>query len=477
MNEEESFDRLPPHSVEAEKAVLGCIMLDPEGSIPICITKIGEDTEIFYDLRNRNVYEIFVQMYDEREPIDLITVMTWMQFQGCLEEIGGVSFLSELQTLTPSASNLSYYLVTLSDHRLSRKLLKLAAETTAAVYDNADDPTTIAQAHAQEALDLTQSILTEEEIPIIQLVHESITKIEQWTQNPGSLTGVPSGFQDIDRVTTGFQNGEMIVLAARPSMGKTSLAMNIAANVAINFGLPVGVFSLEMTSQSLVTRMICSDARVNLRALQGGNLFHSDLPKLVTASGRVGNCPIHINDKSGLTILGLRTRARKMHRQHDIKLMVIDYLQLMSSGHRKSGGNRQEEVADISRGIKDLAKELGIPIIVLSQLNRELEKEKNRKPRLSDLRESGAIEQDADLVAFLYKPPAESEDQDEDASVAVNLMIAKQRNGPTADISMVFMKPWCRFENAAHVSQADSPAQPQAQQEELPQYGEQGQLV
>lgn len=475
MSQPDNIDRLPPHSMEAEQALLGCIFLAPDETIPVCITRIAEDTEVFYDLRHKKIYEILIQMYDEREPIDTVTVMTWMQFQGCLEEIGGISYLSQLPSFTPSAANLPSYLQTVLDHRLSRKLIKLAAETTAAVYDNADDPTALAQVHAQEAMDLTQSLLTEEERPILELVNESIDRIERWTQNPGSLTGIPSGFQDIDRVTTGFQDGDMIVLAARPSMGKTSLAMNMATNVAINFQLPVGVFSLEMTSESLTTRMICSEARVNLRLLQAGHIAQTDFPKLTTAAGRVAHAPIHINDRSGLSILGLRTRARKMHRMHGIKLMVIDYLQLMNSGHRKSGGNRQEEVAEISSGVKALAKELHIPIIVLSQLNRELEKEKNRKPRMSDLRESGAIEQDADIVGFLYKPPSESEDQEEEASVPVNLLIAKQRNGPTADIPLVFIKTWCRFESAAHVSHSDVPSQDE--QPPLPEYGEQGQLV
>ncbi len=268
------------------------------------------------------------------------------------------------------------------------------------------------------------------------------------------LTGISTGFMDFDKMTTGLHPGEMIVIAARPSMGKTSLAMNIVEHVALELGLPVGVFSLEMTSESLVLRMLCCKARVNLRDAREGFFSERDFPKLTQVAGKLSKAPLVIDDTSGLSILQLRAKARRMHAQHGLKLLVIDYLQLLNSTARRAQENRQQEISEISSGIKALAKELKVPVIVLSQLNRELEKDKNRKPRLSDLRESGAIEQDADLVGLLYKPSSEDEEGggDESEGVPVNLLIAKQRNGPTGDVNLTFLRSFTRFESAAKVS-------------------------
>jgi len=265
----------------------------------------------------------------------------------------------------------------------------------------------------------------------------------------------------LDKMTDGLHGGEMIIIAARPSMGKTSLAMNIAEHVAMELKLPVGVFSLEMSAASLILRMMCSLARVNLRSIREGFMSEADFPKLTHAAGRLSESKLFIDDTAGLSILSLRARARRMHQQHGIKLFVIDYLQLCNSTARRAQENRQQEIADISSGVKALAKELNVPIIVLSQLNRELEKDKSRKPRLSDLRESGSIEQDADLVGLLYKPNA-GDDEDgaaaeESDGVAVNFLIAKQRNGPTGDVNLTFMKPYTRFESAAKFSDEDVP--------------------
>jgi replicative DNA helicase len=295
---------------------------------------------------------------------------------------------------------------------------------------------------------------------IKELVKKAINTIEDFHQRQGMLTGIGTGFTEFDKMTSGMHGGEMIVIAARPSMGKTSLAMNIAEHVAIEQRLPVGVFSLEMTSESLVLRMLCSRSRVNLRNVREGFLAERDFPKLTGAAGKLANAPLFIDDSSGLSILQLRAKARRMHQQYGVKLFVIDYLQLLHSTARRAE-NRQQEIADISNGIKSLAKELAVPIIVLSQLNRELEREKNRKPRMSDLRESGAIEQDADLIGLLYKPNADDEDSggtavSEDAA-AVNLLIAKQRNGPTGDVHLTFLKSFTRFESAAKVSDDDIP--------------------
>src|SRR5437660_5832632 len=268
---------------------------------------------------------------------------------------------------------------------------------------------------------------------IKELVHSAISTIESFHQRQGMLTGVGTGFIDLDKMTSGLHAGEMIVIAARPSLGKTSLAMNIADYVAVDKKLPVGVFSLEMTAESLVLRMLCSRARVNLRNVREGFLLERDFPLLTNAAGKLSNSPLFIDDTAGLSILQLRARARRMQQQYAIKLFVVDYLQLLHSTARRAE-NRQQEIADISNGIKALAKELNVPVVVLSQLNRELERDKNRKPRLADLRESGAIEQDADLVALLYKPVSGEEEDGpapEQEAAPVTLVIEKQRKGPT----------------------------------------------
>ena len=313
----------------------------------------------------------------------------------------------------------------------------------------------------KEILHVNESRAQTGMVPINTLVHNAIETIENYFGRQGQLGGISTGFTDLDKMTDGLHGGEMIIVAARPSMGKTSLAMNIAEHVAMELKLPVGVFSLEMSAASLILRMMCSLARVNLRSIREGFMGESDFPKLTNAAGRLSASKLFIDDTAGLSILQLRARARRMAQQHGIKLFVIDYLQLCNSTARRAQENRQQEIADISSGIKALAKELNVPIIVLSQLNRELEKDKSRKPRLSDLRESGSIEQDADLVGLLYKPNA-GDDEDgaaveESDGIPVNFLIAKQRNGPTGDVHLTFLKPYTRFESAAKFSDEDVP--------------------
>jgi replicative DNA helicase len=292
------------------------------------------------------------------------------------------------------------------------------------------------------------------------LVGKAIGTIENFFSRKGTLNGIGTGFPDLDRMTDGLHGSEMVVIAARPSMGKTSLAMNIVEHAVLEEKLPVAVFSLEMSAESLILRMMCSIARVNLRSIREGFMSESDFPKLTNAAGRLANSKLFIDDSAGLSILQLRARARRLHQQHGVKLFVVDYLQLLHSTARRSQENRQQEISDISSGLKALAKELKVPVLVLSQLNRELERDKGRKPRLSDLRESGAIEQDADVVGLLYKPNA-SDDEDaapeEADGLPVNLLIAKQRNGPTGDINLTFLKNYTRFESAAKVSDEDIP--------------------
>src|SRR5258705_2930207 len=342
-----------------------------------------------------------------------------------------------------------------------RKMILVCTDVVGRAYDYAGEVDALMDEVERDVLRISEARVESRTNTIKDLVKGAINTIEDYHQRKGTLTGIGTGFTDLDRMTTGLHGGEMIVIAARPSVGKTCLAMNIDEHVAIDTALPVGVFSLEMTAQSLVLRMLCSRSRVNLRNVRDGFLAERDFPKLTGAAGKLANAPLFIDDSSGLSILQLRAKARRMHQQYDIKLFVVDYLQLLHSTARRAE-NRQQEIADISNGIKSLAKELNVPIIVLSQLNRELEREKGRKPRLSDLRESGAIEQDADVVGLLYKPSSGDDDESgspaaEEDAVPVNLLLAKQRNGPTGDVNLTFLKSYTRFESAAKVSEEDVP--------------------
>jgi replicative DNA helicase len=456
-----SVDRLPPHSPEAEQGVLGCVLLSPNECMGVCIEKLKEGAEVFYDLRHQTIFTTLAEMYDRREAIDIITVQQQLKNKQLLEQVGGIAYLSALPDTVPSAANLSYYLEIVLEKHILRRMIHTCTEVVGRVYDFEGEVDSLMDEVERDILRISESRVTGATNTIKELVRKAINQIEDFHQRQGMLTGVGTGFADLDKMTSGLHGGEMVVIAARPSMGKTSLAMNIAESVAIDQKLPVGVFSLEMTSESLVLRMLCSRSRVNLRNVREGFLAERDFPKLTGAAGKLANAPLFIDDSSGLSILQLRAKARRMHQQYDIKLFVVDYLQLLHSTARRAE-NRQQEIADISNGLKSLAKELNVPIIVLSQLNRELEREKNRKPRLSDLRESGAIEQDADVVGLLYKPSSGDEDESgnpaaEEDAVPVNLLIAKQRNGPTGDVNLTFLKSYTRFESAAKVSEEDVP--------------------
>jgi replicative DNA helicase len=456
-------DRLPPHSTEAEQGVLGCILLSPNDCLGQCIEKLKAGPEVFYDLRHQTIYEALIAMYDKREPIDIIMLQQRLKDRSLLDQIGGIPYLNALQDSVPSAANLTYYLDIVEEKSLLRKMISTCTDVVGRVYDFDGEVDSLLDEVERDILKMSESRSGGTIEPVKSLVNKAIGMVENYFNRQGTLGGLASGFAELDRMTDGMHGGEMIIIAARPSMGKTSLAMNIAESVVLNQKLPVGVFSLEMTAESLVLRMLCSNARVNLRNIREGFMSESDFPKLTSSAGKMSSAPLYIDDTPGLSILQLRTRARRMWQQHGIKLFVIDYLQLLHSTSRRAQENRQQEIAEISSGIKALAKELSIPIIVLAQLNRELEKDKSRKPRLSDLRESGSIEQDADLVGLLYKPATDDEDapQTEDSpdGIPVNLLIAKQRNGPTGDVQLTFLKPYTRFETAAKVSDEDIPGQ------------------
>ncbi|MGA2029385.1 MAG: replicative DNA helicase [Verrucomicrobiota bacterium] len=458
-----SIDRLPPHSIEAEQGVLGCVLISPNDCMGECLGKFKAGAEVFYDLRHQTIFDALAEMYDKREAIDLITVQQQLKDKQLLEQIGGIAYLSSLQDAVPSAANLSYYLDIVREKYLLRKMIATCTEVVGRVYDYQGEVEELVDQVEKDILRINEERDQGKSKAIKQIVNEAIGTVENYFNRKGELGGVGTGFTDLDRKTDGLHKGEMIVIAARPSMGKTSLAMNIVEHAVLEQKLPVAVFSLEMTAESLVLRMLCSIARLNQQSIRSGFMQDTDFPKLMTAAGRLSSAPLFIDDTAGLSILQLRARARRLAQQHDIKLFVIDYLQLLHSTARRSQENRQQEIADISSGIKALAKELEVPVVVLSQLNREPEKrERGAEPKLSDLRESGAIEQDADVVGLLYKPGKSGDDEnsgfEEQDAVPINLLIAKQRNGPTGDVSLTFLKSYTRFENAARVSDEDMPA-------------------
>lgn len=443
---EEALERQPPHSIEAEQGVLGCMMLNPAEAIPDCVSRFRGNEE-FYDLRHQMIYDVLVRMHDRAQPIDGITIQQQLKDAGRLDSVGGVAYLSTLPDQVPSAANLPHYLGIVSQKATLRRLLSAAAkieqlarneEQTESVLDQAEKLILGVSADMESASD---------EADLGDLINTSLDHLQDCFENNKSLSGIPTGYADLDRMTSGLKNGEVFVIAARPSMGKSSLGLNIAINIAAA-GHPVGIFSLEMTKESLSLRALCGEARVSEEDFRTKRANEGDFNRLALARAKLKRSKIIINDRPGLKIIHLRAKARRMFQRHKIKLLVIDYIQLVNSVG--NAHNREREVAEISSGIKQLAKELNIPIIVLAQLNREIEKDQNRKPRLADLRESGAIEQDADIVGLLYRKnpdqPAESD------TLSIGLKIAKQRNGPTGDIPLVFIRKHTRFESAANVS-------------------------
>jgi len=456
-------DRLPPHNMDMERGVLGCQLLSPNDCVGEVVEKLkGAGVEAYYDLRHQTIQAELFEMYDTRIPIDIVSLQQRLKDKQLLEQVGGIAYLAQLQDAVPSAANLSYYLDIVREKFLLRKMIQTCTDVVGRVYDYEGEVDALLDEVERDVLRISESRVQGGVLTTKELVGKAIGTIENYFSRKGILNGLGTGFTDLDRMTDGLHGSEMIVIAARPSMGKTSLAMNIAEHVALEQKLPAAVFSLEMSAEALVLRMLCSIARVNLRSIREGFMSEADFPKLQNAMGRLANAPLFIDDSAGLSILQLRARARRLHQQHGIKLFVIDYLQLLHSTGRRAQENRQQEISDISSGIKALAKELKVPVLVLSQLNRELERDKSRKPRLSDLRESGAIEQDADVVGLLYKPSAGDDEEaafgEEADGVPVNLLIAKQRNGPTGDINLTFLRPYTRFESAAKISDEDVPA-------------------
>jgi replicative DNA helicase len=447
-------DTLLPNNTEFEQVVIASLLTDVAVAYPPCAELFGDDHEVFYDIRHRTLYEIIGRMTESRKPVSTLTVYEQLKMDGLEENAGGLAYLAALPDKCISPAGVEYFAGILMEYRQKRLLIE--AGTYAASQAQSGGFVDIAELITKTSNDIARisKPARREMAGMRDLIIGAIDEIEQCHKGQGKLPGISTGYPDIDKMTSGLHSGDMVVIAARPSMGKTSLVMNIAEHVAVNDGLPVGVFSLEMTAKSLALRMLCSRARVNLRSIREGFITERDFPKLTAAGSQLAKAAIIIDDTAGLSIFELRNRAKQMKERHGIKLIAIDYLQLMRGSNQRKTDNRQTEVAEISNGCKILAKEMEVPVIVLSQMNRDVERDKNRRPRLSDLRESGAIEQDADMVAFLWRPGKADNDEDDISADAapVTLTIAKQRNGPTGDVHLTFLKGYTRFESAAKVS-------------------------
>jgi replicative DNA helicase len=423
--------RVPPQNIEAEQSVLGSLMLDKDAIIKIAdLLRVGD----FYKDDHNLIYESILQLYEEREPIDVLSLSNKLEEKKKLEQIGGSSYLANLVNSVPSASNITHYAKVVQKKALLRKLISTAADIVEMGYKEGDDIEKILDEAEQKLFAVSQKYIKQDFLPIRSILEAAFNRIDELHKEGNKFRGIPTEFPDLDNLLAGFQKSDLIILAARPSIGKTSLALDFARNIGINSKVPVGVFSLEMSSDQLIDRMISAQAGVNLWNLRTGRLKADDFQKIADAMGVLSEAPIYIDDSGSANIMEMRTMARRLQAEHNLGLIIIDYLQLMEG--RSGGDNRVNEISEISRGLKQLAKELNIPIVALSQLSRAVESRSPQIPKLSDLRESGSIEQDADVVIFLYREDREKPDTPN--KNIVELHVAKHRNGPIGNVSLYF---------------------------------------
>jgi replicative DNA helicase len=431
------FDRLPPHSAEAEMCVVASMLLDKEkiGEIATVITK-----DDFFQADNQIIFECLVKLYEQNRPVDAMIVREELNKRGLLDEIGGTAYLATVVNTVPSAAHGVHYAGIVREKSLLRQLISASNEILRDSYGPQESAEIVLDKAEKRIFDIAQRKVSGAMVPMEKVLHEVFEMIESKGQR-----GVETGFYELDDMMNGLQNGEMIIVAARPSMGKTAFAMNIVEHVAADSRLPVAVFSLEMSKQQLAQRMLCSRGQIDAHKLRRGMLQAHDYQHLANVVGELAKAPIWVDDSPGLTILDLRAKARRLKMQQDVKLIMIDYMQLMDNPGVES---RQQQISEISRGIKAVARELNVPVICLSQLNRGSEGRDGHRPRMSDLRESGSIEQDADVVALLHREDyyRMSEPDFQPDNVA-ELIIAKQRNGPTGTVKMAFINKTTRFEN------------------------------
>ncbi len=434
--------RLPPHNLEAERSVLGSMIRD--NSVIADVVNILR-AENFYVFAHQKIYEALTTLAIERgQPADVVTLANHLREQQLIEDVGGYAYLSELWDAAPSAANAEYYARIVRDKSIVRDLIHACNEIQRNAYDQAQPADELLDGAERQILDIAQLGLTGHTVTLQQAMNEAYDRIDSRKQHEHSSSGIPTGYLDLDNLTAGLQNSELVIIAARPSVGKTSFALNIVRHITVEEELPVFFVSLEQSRTELAERLLCCQARVNSHSLRKGHLSDEDMQKLINAGDVLRSAKLFLDDSPGQGMLRIAANARRLKLRHSIKLVVIDYLQLIDPDNRRD--NRQEQVASISRRLKFLARELEVPVVALAQVNRASEDRQDHRPRLADLRESGAIEQDADTVMLLHRPELYEPGQNENI---VEVIIGKQRNGPTGDINLTYIKQYMRFENFA----------------------------
>ncbi|MGF7049315.1 replicative DNA helicase [Paenibacillus sp. DS2015] len=441
MGGELFFDRIPPQNLEAEQAVLGAILLQSEAMIT-AMERV--QTEDFYDKPHQLIYEAMIDLGEQNQPIDLITLTSLLQDRGQLEDIGGVSYLARLAHAVPTAANVDYYAQIIEEKSMLRRLIRTATHIVSEGYTGGEDVSGMLGDAERSILEISNRRSGSGFVLIRDVLMDVFERVEMLHENKGGTSGIPTGFVDLDKMTNGFQRNDLIIVAARPSVGKTAFALNIAQNVAVRAKETVAIFSLEMSAPQLVQRMICAEANLDANAMRTGEFKDDDWAKLTMGISSLSEAEIYIDDSPGITVADIRAKCRRLQKEKGLGMIVIDYLQLIQ-GRGKSGENRQQEVSDISRTLKQIARELEVPVVALSQLSRGVEQRQDKRPMMSDLRESGSIEQDADIVSFLYRDDYYNADTEK--KNIIEIIIAKQRNGPVGTVELVFLKNFNKFVN------------------------------
>ena len=439
-----SLHRLPPQNLEAEQSILGGILLDNHALDSVLEILIHKD---FYNEPHRKIFATIVELSDRNEPIDLITLSNILKDKKQLDQVGGMAYLASLVDNVPSAANIAYYAKIVKEKSILRHLIGTATEILNKSYDTGAAVDEVLDEAEHAIFEIAENKIRPAFSPIKDIIKDSFKTIEKLFERKDLITGVPTGFAKIDDLTSGLQKSELIIVAGRPSMGKTAFALNIAQHAAMEAGIHVAIFSLEMTKEHLAMRMLSSEARVDSQRLRKGFLGETDWPKLTTAAGRLSEAPLFIDDTPAITVLEMKAKSRRLKAESGLGLIILDYLQLMRSGSFKD--SREQEISEISRSLKALAKELNVPIVALSQLNRKVEDRTNRRPQMADLRESGAIEQDADVIAFIYRDEVYNKSEDNPEKGLAEVIIGKQRNGPTGMAKLAFLEKYTCFENLA----------------------------
>lgn len=434
-------DRIPPQNIEAEQAVLGAVFLEPSALTTTLEILIPED---FYRHSHQKIYNVMLKLGDGGKAVDLITVTEELAAAKELEDVGGVAYLSELAGSVPTAANIEYYAKIVEEKSLLRRLIRTATDIASDGYAREDEVDALLGEAEKNIMEVAQRKNAGAFHNIKDVLVRTYDNIEILTNRKGDVTGIPTGFADLDHMTAGFQRNDLIIVGARPSMGKTAFALNIAQNVAVKARENVAIFSLEMGAEQLVMRMLCAEGNINAQNLRTGDLSDEDWRKLTMAMGSLSNAGIFIDDTPGIKVGEIRSKCRRLAQDQGLGMIMIDYLQLIQ-GSGRAGENRQQEVSEISRALKGLARELQVPVIALSQLSRGVEQRQDKRPMMSDIRESGSIEQDADIVAFLYRE--DYYDKESENKNIIEIIIAKQRNGPVGAVSLAFVKEYNKFVN------------------------------